>query len=60
MEVDDFYEANHMFELLGFQKTSTQETRRTKYVCFYEDIKYVICFDVWQERTMAILSGVQG
>ena len=22
-------------------------TRRTKYVCFYEDIKYVICFDVW-------------
>lgn len=47
LEVDDFYEANHMFELLGFQKTSTQETRRTKYVCFYEDIKYVICFDVW-------------
>lgn len=47
MEVDDFYEANHMFELLGFQKTLTQETRRTKYVCFYEDIKYVICFDVW-------------
>lgn len=40
-------EANHMFELLGFSRTSRQETKRTKYVCLYEGIKYVICFDTW-------------
>lgn len=47
LEVDDFYEANHMFELLGLSRTSRQETKRTKYVCLYEGIKYVICFDTW-------------
>ena len=36
-----------MFELLGFSRTSRQETKRTKYVCLYEGIKYVICFDTW-------------
>lgn len=47
IEVDDYYEATHMFDLLGFEKTSVQETKRTKFVCTYEDIKYIVCFDVW-------------
>lgn len=36
IEVEDYYEATHMFDLLGFKKSSIQETRRTKYVCTYE------------------------
>ena len=47
IEVEDYYEATHMFDLLGFTKSSIQETRRTKYVCTYEEIKYIICFDIW-------------
>lgn len=49
LEVDDYYEAMHMLDLFGFKKTSTQQTRRTKYVCHYEDVKYTICFDIWPE-----------
>lgn len=47
LEVDNYYDAIHMFDLLGFKKTSTQETKRTKIVCFYESVKYLVCFDIW-------------
>ena len=47
LEVDNYYDAIHMFDLLGFKKTSTQETKRSKLVCFYESVKYLVCFDVW-------------
>lgn len=47
LEVDDYYEATHMFNLLGFHKSSIQETKRTKYVCTYEEIKYIVCLDIW-------------
>ncbi len=49
LEVDDYYEAMHMLDLFGFNKTSTQQTRRTKLVCHYEDVKYTVCFDTWPE-----------
>lgn len=49
LEVDDYYEAMHMLDLFGFTKTSTQQTRRTKIVCHYEDVKYTVCFDIWPE-----------
>ena len=47
LQVEDYYEATHMFDLLGFIKSSTQETKRTKISCVYEGVKYVVCFDTW-------------
>lgn len=47
LETSDYYEAMHMFDVLGFRKSSEQETLRTKVVCVYEDIKYTIAYDIW-------------
>lgn len=47
LEVEDYYEAIHMFDLLKLKKLSEQQTKRTKIVCNYENVKYIICFDTW-------------
>lgn len=38
LEVEDYYEARHMFKILGFTESSIQETKRTKYVCILPSI----------------------
>lgn len=47
LKVDNYDDATHLFDLLGFQKTSYQENFRTKYVCIFDDVKYIIHFDIW-------------
>lgn len=43
----DYYHAVSFFKHMGLKMESEQETKRTKYVCHFDDIKYTICFDIW-------------
>lgn len=47
LKIDNYDDALHLFDLLGFEKTSYQENLRTKFVCIYDDVKYIIRFDIW-------------
>lgn len=47
LKIDNYDDATHLFDLLGFEKTSYQENLRTKFVCIYDDVKYIIRFDIW-------------
>ncbi len=47
LKVDNYDDATHLFDLLGFEKTSYQENLRTKLVCIFDEVKYIIRFDIW-------------
>ena len=47
LKVDNYDDATHLFDLLGFEKSSYQENLRTKFVCIFDDVKYIIRFDIW-------------
>ena len=47
LKVEEFDQAVDFFEALGFQRTSTQENIRTKLYVTFENVKYMIRFDIW-------------
>jgi hypothetical protein len=47
LKVDNFEDATHLFDLIGFQCTSYQENLRTKFICALDNVKYILRFDVW-------------
>lgn len=47
LKVDNFDDANHLFDLLHFMRTSYQENRRSKFVCKLDRVKYIVRFDIW-------------
>lgn len=47
LKVDNFDDANHLFDLLQFKRTSYQENRRSKFVCKLDGVKYIVRFDIW-------------
>lgn len=47
LKVDNFDDANHLFDLLHFIRTSYQENRRSKFVCKLDRVKYIVRFDIW-------------
>lgn len=47
LELTDYYNDVTFFKNMGLRIVSEQETRRTKYVCHCDGIKYTICFDIW-------------
>ena len=44
---EDYYSVVQFFKDIGFKLVSEQETLRSKYVFYYESVKYIICFDKW-------------
>lgn len=44
---EDYYSVVQFFKDMGFPLVSEQETLRSKYVFYYENVKYIICFDTW-------------
>lgn len=44
---EDYYSVVQFFKDMGFPLVSEQETKRSKYVFHYENVKYIICFDTW-------------
>jgi hypothetical protein len=46
---EDYYSVVQFFKDIGFHLISEQETLRTKYVFYYEKVKYVICLDEWPQ-----------
>lgn len=44
---EDYYSVVQFFKDMGFPLVSEQETLRSKYIFYYENVKYIICFDVW-------------
>lgn len=49
LRVEEFDQAKSFFESMGFVRSSTQENRRTKIYVTFDNIKYVIRFDVWPQ-----------
>lgn len=49
LRVEEFDQAKSFFESMGFVKSSTQENKRTKAYVIFENIKYMIKFDVWPQ-----------
>lgn len=49
LKVESFDDATHLFDLLKFTKTSYQENKRSKFVCIFDKVKYIIRFDLWPE-----------
>lgn len=47
LKVDNFDDANHLFNLLNFTCTSYQENLRSKFVCKLDRVKYMVRFDIW-------------
>lgn len=47
LQLTDYYNDVAFFKSMGLSVESEQETKRTKYVCHYDDIKYTINVDVW-------------
>lgn len=47
LRVEEFDQAIDFFETLGFQRTSIQENIRTKLYVTFENIKFMIRFDIW-------------
>lgn len=47
LKVEEFDQAIEFFETLGFQRTSVQENIRTKIYVTFENVKYMIRFDIW-------------
>lgn len=47
LQLTDYYDAVAFFKSMGLKIESEQETKRTKYTCHYDGIKYTICFDIW-------------
>lgn len=47
LQLTDYYDAVTFFKSMGLKIESEQETKRTKYTCHYDGIKYTICFDIW-------------
>lgn len=47
LKVDYYGDATYLFDLLGFEQTSYQENKRTKFVCVHDGVKYIIRFDIW-------------
>lgn len=47
LQLTDYYNDVAFFQNMGLPVVSEQETRRTKWICHYDGIKYTICFDVW-------------
>ena len=47
LKVEEFDQAVDFFEALGFERTSTQENIRTKLYVTFENVKYMIRFDIW-------------
>lgn len=44
---EDYYSVMQFFKDIKMPLVSEQETLRSKYVFYYENAKYVICFDIW-------------
>ncbi len=49
LRVEEYEPAKNFFEQLGFTRSSTQENFRTKIYVTFENIKYMVRFDVWPE-----------
>lgn len=49
LRVEEYEPAKNFFEQLGFTRSSTQENIRTKIYVTFENIKYMVRFDVWPE-----------
>lgn len=47
LQLTDYYNDVAFFKNMGMPVVSEQETKRTKYICHYDGIKYTVCFDVW-------------
>ena len=47
LQLTDYYNDVAFFQNMGLPVVSEQETRRTKWICHYDGIKYTICFDTW-------------
>lgn len=44
---EDYYSVVQFFKDMGFPLVSEQETLRSKYIFYYENVKYVVCIDRW-------------
>lgn len=44
---EDYYSVVQFFRDIGMPLVSEQETLRSKYIFYYENVKYIICFDTW-------------
>lgn len=49
LRVEEYEPAKNFFEQLGFVRSSTQENIRTKIYVTFENIKYMVRFDVWPQ-----------
>lgn len=58
LQLTDYYNAITFFKSMGLKVESEQETKRTKYVCHYDGIKYTICFDVWPKLEKYIFISI--
>lgn len=47
LKVEEFDQATDFFEALGFKRSSIQENIRTKLYLTFENVKYMIRFDIW-------------
>lgn len=47
LQLTDYYNDVAFFKNMGMPVVSEQETKRTKYICHCENIKYTVCFDIW-------------
>jgi hypothetical protein len=49
LKVDNFEDAIHFANKMGFYPKSYQETMRSKFLCVYNNVDYVLRFDVWAQ-----------
>lgn len=47
LQLTDYYNDVAFFKNMGMPVVSEQETKRTKYICHYDGIKYTVCLDIW-------------
>jgi len=45
--VESYDECVELLSRIGLMPVSRQETRRTKYICQFEDARYTVSFDTW-------------
>ena len=58
LQLTDYYDSVAFFKSIGLTAISEQETKRTKYTCFYDGIKYTVCFDVWPGIEQYIFASI--
>lgn len=59
LKVDNFDDANHLFNLLDFKCTSYQENLRSKFICKLDRIKYMIRFDIWPKIEDVVFVSIE-